>query len=343
MAFRPMSAFRNRVPRWVGVSVAAAVLAGGAGTAIASSAPTGPISPTKSLCHGKTFKIGYDVFSSTQPFANLVTKGLKDAAAKVGCVSVLTTVDNENGSVAVGNVKTMLNEGANAIIDFNILASYQPAIATLAKNAHVPAAAIVGATLKGYPAVGANNYGAALLAGEAMGKAAKAKFHGSTPYVVVAAEPTAGAIVMQRYYGVVAGVKKSYPSLPSSHVIQVNSDGTESGTYNNALSAFSRIPSNGDVVTTGVNDEVTAAMYKAAQARHISNYLVESFGGDPFGLHQVCSVRSHYIGALYLEPEQWGQSALATVMLMADHKHYSSNVGIAGQQVTASSSVAGCK
>jgi ribose transport system substrate-binding protein len=304
--------------------------------------PTPPIAASSSLCKGKTFKIGYDVFSSTQPFANLVTKGLKDAAKKTGCVTVITTVDNLNGPVAVGNVKTMLNEGANGIIDFNVLAAYQPAIAKLVKDAGVPADAIVGANLPGYPAIGADNYGASVINGQELAKAGKKKFGSTTPYLVIAAEPSAGPIVMQRYYGAVAGAKQVYKSLGGDHVIQVTSDGTEAGTYNNAVSAFSRIPSGAPVLTTAVNDEVSHAMYKAALARKL-NFLVNSFGGDPFGLSQVCADRQHYVGALFLEPEKWGESAVATIMRMANKMPFSKNIGIAGTEVTATNPIANCK
>jgi len=334
----------GRIARYAVIAavVAGTAAASGVASARESRAASAPPQPSKALCHGKQFTIGYDVFSSTQPFANLVTKGLKDAAAKTGCVKVITTVDNSNGPTAVGNVKTMLNEGANAIIDFNILAAFQPAIAAQLKNAHVPGDAIIGATLKGYPAVGASNYGAAVIDGQALAQAGKHKFKNTLPYLVVAAEPSAGPIIMQRYYGVVAGAKKVYGKLPSSHIIEVTSDGSEAGTYNNAVSAFSKIPSGAPVLTTGVNDEVTHGMYRAAVARHL-NVLVNSFGGDPFGLGQVCANRSQYAGALYLEPEQWGASALAVVMRMADHMSFPKNVGIAGEEVTAHSSLTGCK
>jgi ABC-type sugar transport system substrate-binding protein len=301
-----------------------------------------PITPTKALCKGKTYKIGYDVFSATQPFANLVTKGLKDAAKSIGCATVVETVDNLNGPVAIGNVKTLLNEKVNAVVDFNVLAPFQPAIAKLLKNAHVPGVAVVGADLPGYPSVGANNYGASVKSGNALAKAGKKKFGSAVPYVVVAAEPTAGAIIMQRYYGAVAGAKQVYPNLPSSHIIQVKSDGTEAGTYNVAVSAFSRIPSSGVVLTTAVNDEVSHAMYKAALARKL-NFLVNSFGGDPFGLGQVCSDRTHYAGALFLQPETWGSSALAVVLREANKMSYPKGIGISGVEVTASNPIAGCK
>jgi ribose transport system substrate-binding protein len=345
MSERAERAERRSATVYVGVLAALALAAfmiaavGGAG---AAPKPTPPIAATSALCKGKTFKIGYDVFSSTQPFANLVTKGLKDAAKKTGCVTVITTVDNLNGPVAVGNVKTMLNEGADGIIDFNVLAAYQPAIAKLVKQAGVPANAIVGATLPGYPAIGADNYGASVINGQELAKAGKKKFGSTTPYLVIAAEPTAGPIVMQRYFGAVVGAKKVYGNLPGDHVIQVKSDGTEAGTYNNAVSAFSRIPSGAPVLTTAVNDEVSHAMYKAALARKL-NFLVNSFGGDPFGLSQVCADRTHYVGALFLEPEKWGESAVATILQMANKMPYSMNIGITGTEVTATNPIAGCK
>ena len=120
---------------------------------------------------------------------------------------------------------------------------------------------------------------------------------------------------MQRYTGAVQGMQQILGSkLTKDHIVQVQSDGTETGTYNNAVSALSQIPSNAVVMMTGVNDEVVHGMYKAAQARHIKNYLVISFGGDPFGLAQVCADRTHYVGALYLLPKIWGSSALSVML-----------------------------
>lgn len=333
---------RFGLPAAVAAMSAVAAMLVMVGASGAAPKPTPPIAASSALCKGKTFKIGYDVFSATQPFANLVTKGLKDAAKKTGCVTVITTVDNANGPVAVANVKTMLNQGANGIVDFNILSAFQPAIAKLVKAAGVPANAIVGAELPGYPSIGADNYGASVINGQELAKAGKKKYGSAVPYLVVAAEPTAGPIIMQRYNGAVAGVKKVYPSLPGDHIIQVKSDGSEAGTYNVALSAFSRIPSNSKVLTTAENDEVAHAMYKAALARKL-DFLVNSFGGDPFGLSQVCADKTHYVGALYLEPEKWGESALATIMRMANKMPFSMNIGIAGKEVTASSPETGCK
>src|SRR5205085_12681032 len=51
------------------VVLSAVVLTAVMGVAVGGAAtkPTPPIAASSSLCKGKTFKIGYDVFSSTQP------------------------------------------------------------------------------------------------------------------------------------------------------------------------------------------------------------------------------------------------------------------------------------
>jgi ABC-type sugar transport system substrate-binding protein len=322
--------------------VASALLAVSVSTADASSA-AGPVKPSKALCKKSSYKIGYDVFSGTQPFANLVTKGLYDAAKKIGCVKIVKTVDNLNGPVAVGNLKTLLNQKIDGFVDFQVLAPFRNPIAKALKSASIPGVAIVGADLPGSPSVGADNYGASVLDGRYLGAVSKQRYPSAIPYAVVAAEPSAGAIVMQRYFGAVAGIKQMYPKLPGDHVIQVKSDGTETGTYNNVVSALSRIPSDGVVLMTGVNDEVVHGMYKAAAARHLKNYLVNSFGGDPFGLQQVCADRTHYIGALYLLPETWGSSALAVILAQINGTSFPKAVGIKGKQVTAKSPETGCK
>jgi len=298
--------------------------------------------PSSSLCKKSSYKIGYDVFSGSQPFANLVTQGLVQAAKATGCVTVVKTIDNLNGPVAVGNLKTLVNEGIDGFVDFQVLAAYQPAIASELTKAKIPGVAIVGADLPGSPDVGANNYQAAYQDGLYMAQQASKRFPGKVPYVMGGAEPSAGAIILERYNGAVAGEKKVYASLPKSHIIEVQNDGTETTAYNNTLSALSAVPSGSVVLLTGVNDEVTAGMAKAAQSRGYSNTLVNSFGGDPFGLQQVCT-NKHYVGAWYLEPEVWGQQSLTAIMDQINGQKVQKLIGVIGDEVTSSTPSLHCK
>ena len=51
-----------------------------------------------------------------------------NSAKSIGCVTIVKTIDNLNGPVAIGNLKTLIVEGIKGFIDFQVLAAYQPAI-----------------------------------------------------------------------------------------------------------------------------------------------------------------------------------------------------------------------
>jgi ABC-type sugar transport system substrate-binding protein len=332
------------------VVFAVALTAGGAVAAptartahAAASAQQDLAHPTKALCKKSSYKIGYDVFSDTQPFAVSLTNGLIDAAKSIGCAQVVKAVDNLNGPVAVGNVKTLLNEGIDGFVDFQVLANYQPAIAKLLKAGKVPAVTVVGATLPGFPQVGLAPFQTEKNAAIYMAKQAKKQFPGQTPYFLGGAEPTSGAAVLARYKGAVAGIKQEYPGIPSDHIIQVNTEGVATTAYTTTLSALSKVPSDAVVLMQAVNDEDLGGMYKAAQARHVAKYLVNSFGGDSYGLKQVCADPKHYVGAWYLDPAGWGPVLLSLVMNQMNGVKVPKVTNIAGFEVTHSTPLAHCK
>ena len=74
-----------------------------------------------------------------------------------------------------------------------------------------------------------------------------------------------------------------------NHIIEAKTEGVATTAYNTTLSALSAVPSNAVVLMQAVNDEDLGGMYKAAQARHVADYIVNSFGGDSYGLSQVCA------------------------------------------------------
>jgi ABC-type sugar transport system substrate-binding protein len=333
------------------VVAATACSSSGSSTAQSSSQPTVQPSgstaldlshPTKALCKKGTYKIGYDVFSDSQPFAVSLSDGLKQAAASVGCAQILETVDNQNGPVAIGNLHTLINEGINGFVDFQVLAAYQPAMSKILKQAKIPAVTVVGATLPGFPQVGLDPFNTEKNAAMYMANVAKQKYPGQIPYFVGGAEPESGPAVFARYLGAVAGVKAVFPNIPKSHIIEVDTDGVETQAYNNTLSALSAVPHNAVVMLQAVNDEDTGGMAKAAASRGLPNYLVNSYGGDSYGLGQVCA-NSHYVGSWYLDPSGWGPVLLSLEMDEMNGVKVPQVTNIAGYEVTAKTPFLNCK
>lgn len=301
--------------------------------------------PTKALCKGgKTYKIGYDVFSSSQPFAVAVSKSLVASAKAIGCASVITEVDNLNGPQAIANLKTLINEGINLFVDFQVLAPYQPAIAALLKAHHIPAVSIVGALLPGFPSLGLDPYNGEYKGMSAQAAFVKAKYPTAKPYFVGGAEPESGAAVLLRYKGAVAGFKHAFPGLPANHIIMVDTNGTQSTAYDRAKQAASRIPAGSIVMTQAVNDEDTAGVWQGVTAHGGFKWVTsESFGGDNYGMSQVCANPKNYAGAWNLQPSTWGPAALSLVMEQANGLKVPSVTSILGVQATKANGQAGCK
>jgi len=298
--------------------------------------------PTKALCKLKNYKIGYDVFSGSQPFAVSLSNGLKSAAASVGCAQIVETVDNMSGPTAIANLHTLINEQINGFVDFQVLAAYQPAMAKILKQAKLPAVTVVGATLPGFPQVGLDPFHTEEQGAIYMADQAKKRFPGQVPYFLGGAEPSSGAAVFARYQGAVAGVKTVYPGIPSSHIIEVITNGLATTAYNNTLSALSAVPKNGVVMVQAVNDEDTGGMFKAVQSRGFANYLAEDYGGDSYGLNQVCLYPTHYVGSWYLNPAGWGPVLLSLEMMQMNGQKVPMVTNITGFEVTHSSPIAHC-
>jgi ABC-type sugar transport system substrate-binding protein len=329
-----------------GLAAAALLCATAGGASAAGTAPAKAqdlAHPTKALCKKDHYKIGYDVFSSDQPFAVSLTTGLVNAAKKLGCVEVVKTVDNTNGPVAVGNLKTLINQGIDGFVDFQVLAPFQNAMSKILKQKKIPAVTVVGTELPGFPQFGLAPFDTEKKAAIYMAKVAKKRFPGKTPYFLGGAAPESGPAVLARYKGAVAGIKSVYPNIPSKQIIEVKTEGVSATAYNNTVSALSAVPSDAVVLMQGVNDEDVGGMYKAAQARHVKNFLVNSFGGDSYAAKQICADKTHYVGAWYLDPEGWGPVLLSLIMKQMNGDAVPHNTDIAGYQITHKTPFLKCK
>ena len=350
------SARKSLLPRSLAVGAASVALAAAAVVTGAAASPARPAArqpqrvfpldlsnPTKALCKKPSYKIGYDVFSDSQPFAVTLSNGLKSSAKKVGCATIVQTVDNMNGPQAIANLHTLINEGINGFVDFQVLAAYQPAMAKILKTAKLPAVTVVGATLPGFPQVGLDPFNTEKAGATYMAEQAKKRFPGQIPYFLGGAEPASGAAVFARYLGAVAGVKAVFPNIPKSHIIEVISNGVATTAYSNTLSALSAVPKNAVVMVQAVNDEDTGGMFNAVKARGFTNYLAEDYGGDSYGLGQVCKYPTHYVGSWYLDPFGWGPVLLSLEMMQMNGQKVPMVTNITGFEVTRTSPQAGCK
>jgi DNA-binding LacI/PurR family transcriptional regulator len=263
--------------------------------------------PTRRLCVRPRYRIGYEVFNETQPFARAVSASIAATARRLRCVTLLEATDNLDGATAVANVRSMLRAGIDGLVDFQVVPAAQKVIAGLVSRARVPAVS-AGLRLGARPFVSLDDRHAGFVAGEALGRAARAA-------------------------GIVSGARQALADLGPADVRLLATDGLEREAFAAAARALRRVPPHAVLLLSGINDEVVAGMYAATLARRGGRLLAESIGGDALGLSQVCA-RPDYVGAVSFEPGAWGRWLLSAVLDLANGAALPSTLYVPVRQVT---------
>lgn len=294
-------------------STGTATTAGAASTsAVAAAITLGQVGP--GLCQGKHYKIGYDTWSDTEVFTIAVNNELKAAAAQTGCVDLVTLVDNADPGTAVANVQTLVQEHVDGVMLFQVVAAANQGIAKILSAAKIPAISI-SASAPGIPFIFPDEHAAGLKAGSELGVAGKARFGSTMPYVLLGGFPEGGDNVVTRIKAVLEGVEKSYPDLPSGHVINIDTKADPATANSNTLNALGNVPSGSPILVSGISDSTTNAIYQAVvkDGRGGSAVVVPIGGANPSGLQFVCQY-SAYAGVLSYLPETNAKYMLSAII-----------------------------
>ena len=284
----------------------------------ASSAPTtggasaaltalGIGNPTPANCKGKKYTFGVDVFSDSQDYAVSWLKGIKQVAASMGCVSIVSLSDNADASTALGNIKTFVQRKVDGVILFQIIAGAQPGIMNALNAAKIPVVAhAVPAT--GATFISPNDKTAGLTGGEALGKAAAAKFAGKTPWLLLGTDAATGAVSDNRLGGVKQGVLESV-KIPADHIIDIPSQSKPDVALQATAGVLAKIPSGDPILFSGINDDVVSGILQALKAgKRLGTSLGVGMGGlYPSGVQMTCQNPTTIVGTVDFLPETAGQ------------------------------------
>ena len=259
--------------------------------------------------------LGYDVFSDTENFAAATIDGMNKVAAALGCVQLVTLIDNADPIQAVANAKTFVQREVDGAMLFNVIAAAGPGMATELNAASIPMTSIV-VKIEDVPFLGVGEFNAGFQGGEALAKAFAAKSPGVTPYVINGRFDASGADSgIPRMDGFRDGIKSIFPDLPADNYLEIDTNAVPATASANTLSVLNRIPADGQIIMGGINDENTYAMFQAAkQAGRQDNVMVMGIGGvNPTGLEFVCQ-NPQYAGVVGFFPEKWPAYMMPTTI-----------------------------
>jgi ABC-type sugar transport system substrate-binding protein len=285
-------------------------------------------SPTKRICAGKTYTIGYDVFSDTEATAALVTKTMKQLAKRLGCVEVISFVDKLDPATVLNNAKIMVQRGVDGAVLFNVVQAAGPPAFKELTRAGIP---YVSIAVTATPAdVKANrgrtfvvdDYAAGYQAGEALAKVALKRFgSGDFPYVLIGrfdAVPS-GKI---RLDGSEDAIKKVLKGIPGDRILRIETKADPANSSARTLDVLSRVPEGSKILITGINDDNVFAMFKAAKQRGWKDgdlLVVTQGAANPSGLKQMCQNPS-YAGGVAFFPERYVEYALPAAIALVNGK-----------------------
>jgi len=166
----------------------------------------------------KKIVIGYAALDDSQEHLIPVRENIKAVAATYDNVEVICVDNASDGATAVSNVDTLLLQGIDVLVEFNIDASVNTVIAEKCEAAGVPIMAI-DIPVEGAPLMGANSVMAGKLVGYALGDLAIENWDGQVDLILILNTPAAGEVVMTRMNAVVDGIKEKIPDLDTDNLV----------------------------------------------------------------------------------------------------------------------------
>lgn len=287
-----------------------------AGVSAAQSPAEGPqIGPE--LCAGSTYVLGYDVFSDTENFAAATIEGMNRAATAVGCVELVTLIDNADPTQAVANARTFVQREVDGAMLFNVIAAAGPGMANELAGAGIPLVSIV-VEIEGSPFLGVSEYDAGFMGGQALGQAFVEAFPDELPYAINGRfDPSGETSGIPRMNGFRDGILSVFPDLPPDNYLEIETNADPPTAQARTLDVLNLIPPEGRIILGGINDQNTYAMFQATrQANRQDQTMVMGIGGvKPSGLEFICQ-NPQYVGAVGFFPENWPDYMISAMLAL---------------------------
>ncbi len=172
--------------------------------------------------------------------------------------------NNNDPATAVKNAQLFVQDGVDAVIQFNGQPSSNPAISQVMKSAGIPIVTYDIAD-PGMYFVGIDNLAAGVAGGEGLGKIIKEKWN-CEPDLVISAEGAAAGIVNEwRTGGMRTGLKNICPDIPAEKWVSFESNGDAALGLPMARDLLAAHPEAVKMAVVGLNDGGVLSLIQAAE------------------------------------------------------------------------------
>lgn len=143
------------------------------------------------------------------------------AAADEAGVKVIAVDNKSDPATAVQNCDNLLTQGIDVLVEFNGDAASN---ATIKEKCEAEGVGVIGVDIPvpDSPFMGADNEGAGILVGDALGSYAEELWQGDIDKILLIDLPGAGELVQMRMDGIVTSLKEQYPDITDDMIVRVD-------------------------------------------------------------------------------------------------------------------------
>jgi ABC-type sugar transport system substrate-binding protein len=172
--------------------------------------------------------------------------------------------NNNDPATALKNAQIFVQEGVDAVIQFNGQPSSNPAISAVLKQANIPVVTYDIAD-PGMYFVGIDNLGAGIAGGEQLGQLIKEKWNCEPDLVISAEGANAGIVNEWRTGGMRTGLKNICPDIPADKWVSFESQGDAAVGLPAARDLLAAHPDAKKMAVVGLNDGGVLSLINAAE------------------------------------------------------------------------------
>lgn len=279
-----------------------------------------PLCPTLTLCNKESvinytpcaeetrhYRIAFANLGEDMPFSVDVRRGLERMAQAAGNIDLVLADNQLSGQVALQVADHLISTKPDLVIEYQIDEQVGRPIMEKFQQAHIPVIAVdipmVGATY-----FGVNHYQAGLMAGEALGTWLKNHWNGQIDWLIILAEPRAGALPASRIQGQLDGLQSVIGPIPTERQLTLNSGNTSSVSQMAMVDALKRLQDAQHVAVICFNDGATiGALMAARELRREQHIAIVGQGADRRVNEELGNPDSPIIGSTAYMPERYGE------------------------------------
>jgi ABC-type sugar transport system substrate-binding protein len=172
--------------------------------------------------------------------------------------------NNADAAVATKNADIFIQDGVNAVIQFNGQPSVNPVLAAKFGAAKIPVITYDIAQ-KGFYFVGIDNQAAGNAGGEALGQIAKAKWNCDVDLVISSEGQGAGIVNTWRTGGMRDGIKKVCPDIAADKWVSIEGGGQVAIALPAGRDVLAAHPDAKKILVVGINDSSVLGVLQAAE------------------------------------------------------------------------------